>query len=256
MFRESDIYLKTFSYVGFFKDDLTIIITEVKYIGRNSTDNVLLAQFYDKNEIKQEIINQNFSNINPIDKNPDSIAHQVRQHQEDFKLKNQYACFNINYDLNFNSTVVLPFYSRQLCESSVDVYGRTKDVGVYDTPCKTDTDCPFYKINQNYENNFGKCLDNGQCELPSNMLPIGFRFFKNDTVHKPLCYNCKSDKFNVFTDLDNCCEDQYDKKKYPFLKSPDFSFDNDYEYRKNVFNKKYCHTKPNSLNIICDDIVI
>jgi hypothetical protein len=256
LFREQDLYLNTFAYVGFINDTGNIIITEVKYIGRNSTDSVLLAKFYDPTDIHQEIINRNFTNTSTIDKSPDAIASSVKEHQEAFKLKNQYACFDINYDPNSKSEVLLPYFSRESCESNVDPYGRSKSVGIYDTPCKKNEDCPFYGINQNYENDFGKCLDNGQCELPINMIPLGFKYYKGNPQNKPLCYNCNSDKFKVFTELDSCCEDQYDKKKYPYLKSPDFAFDNDFQDRKNYFNNKYCKVKPGSLNIECDSIIL
>ena len=253
VFRENDLYLNTFSYVGFFENNKPII-TEVAYIGRNSTDSVLLAGFNNPTDIKQEIINKNFSNSPILEKDPDAVAQLTKNHLESFKLKNQYACFDLNYEPNGNNTAMLMYFSREACESSVDPYGRPKSVGVYDTPCKKNEDCPFYKVNQNYENEFGKCLNTGYCELPSNMAAIGYKYFKDNRENKPLCYNCKSDKFRVFTDLDECCDEQYDKKKYPFLKTPDYAFNEDYTDRKNFFNKKYCHTKLNSPEIICSDI--
>jgi uncharacterized protein YfcZ (UPF0381/DUF406 family) len=255
LFRESDLYLNTFAYVGFIENG-KITITEVKYIGRNSTDSILLAQFYNPKDIHQEIINKNFSNASEVNKDPSAIATQMINHQESFKLKNQYACFDINYSPNDKSNVYLPYYSRESCESSVDTYGRPKSVGIYDTPCKTNEECPFYKINKNYDNDFGKCLSNGKCELPINMIPIGYKYFKNNPENRALCYNCKSDKFQVFTQIDNCCEEQYNKEKYPFLKTPDYVFNNDFQNRQNFFNKKYCYTKPGSLEITCNNIIL
>ena len=255
LFRENDLYLNTFSYVGFIQNNKPLI-TEVKYIGRNTTDSVLLAEFNNPKDIKQEIINKNFSNMPILEKDPDAIANLTKNHKEEYKLKNQYACFDLNYNPNGKSTAILNYYSREACESSVDPYGRPKSVGIYDTPCKKNEDCPFYKINKNYDNEFGKCQESGYCELPSNMVGIGYKYFKNNPENKPLCYNCKSSDFKLFTDLDECCDEQYDKKKYPFLKTPDYSFNNDYLDRKNFFNKKYCYTKPDSLEIICKNIVL
>jgi hypothetical protein len=255
LFRESDLYINTFSYIGFI-DNKNIFITNVKYIGRNATDNVLLADFYNPKDIHQEIINKNFSNTPILNKNPDSIVQLMKDHQEAFKLKNQYACFNINYDPSKKEDNILPYYSRESCESSVDTYNRPKSVGIYDTPCKKNEDCPFYKINKNYDNEFGKCMENGKCELPSNMVQIGYKYFKNNKENKPLCYNCDSSKFIVNSQLNTCCDDQYDRKKYPLLKSPDYAFDDDFLNRKNYYNNKFCYTKENSLDVICNQIIL
>ena len=275
LFRESDLYINTFSYVGYIGPSQQIfvnsteeeyqplnssenkyVLANVEYIGRNSTDSVLLADFYNPNEMKQEIINSNFSNASVINKDPDAILEIRKKQQESYKLKNQYACFNINYDPKLKNEYILPYYSRESCESNYDPYGKQKAVGVYDTPCKIDTECPFFQINKNFENNFGKCMENGQCELPINMTKIGYHYYTNKKSEQPLCYNCNSEKFKISTVLDSCCEDQFDKSKYPFLDSPDYAFENDYLDRKNYFNNKFCTSKPNSLNINCKEVVI
>lgn len=251
LFREFDLYLNTFSYVGYIEDK-KIMITNVEFIGINSTDNVLLPKFSDKNEIKQEIINNNFSNKVIIDKDPDAIVELTKKYKESYKLKNQYACFNLNYDPLLDNDYFLPYYSRETCESGVDFYGRPKNYGVYDKPCEKNEDCPFYKINKNYENDYGKCI-NGKCELPLNMVNIGYRFYKTDKTKLPLCYNCNSkDDFNIVTELDTCCEKQFDTNIYPYLKSPDYAFSDDYLTRKNYFYGKYC--KENNDIIKCDKI--
>ena len=256
LYRESDLYINTFSYIGFFKDNIPMIIN-TNFIGRNSTDTVLLPDFYNKNEITQEIINKNFSNSPIIEKDPDVIVAMTKAHKESYKIKNQYACFNVNYDAGKKNEYLIPYYSRETCESQYDSYGKKKDVGVYDTPCKKNEDCPFYKVNKNYENNFGKCMEDGYCELPENMERIGYRYFKNHPAKLPLCYNCNTTakRFNVITELNTCCEDQFDKNKYPFLKTPDYSFQDDTLARKNFFNNKYCKEKSDS-QIICEDIVL
>ena len=256
LFRESDYYLNTLAYVGFFEND-SPVITKGAFIGRNSTDDVLLSDYYNPNEITQEIINKNFWNSFTIDKDPNSIANLQKKYEEGYKLKNQYACFNIDYEGGEKDYYILPYISRESCESSYDAYGKKKSVGIYDTPCKKDEECPFFQINQNYENNYGKCMESGYCELPINMKPIGYHYFKNNDSDLPLCYNCDSKKeFNVSTNMDSCCDEQYDKKKYPFLKSPDYAFLKDSLERTNYFNQKFCKSKPNSLSINCDKIVL
>jgi hypothetical protein len=62
--------------------------------------------------------------------------------------------------------------------------------------------------------------------------------------------------FKVSTVLGPCCKDQYNKEKYPFLKTPDYAFENDFLDRKNFFNKKFCKIKGDSLDINCENIVV
>ena len=249
-FRETDLYINTFSYVGMVEKD-RIIITDAKYIGVNATDETLLAQAYNPNEITNEIINPNFSNKETMTKDPDAIVAITKKEIDSFKLKNQWACFNLNTTEN---VILLPYFSRETCESQFDFFGRSKNVGIYDKPCKENTDCPFYKANKNYENEFGKCMPDGYCELPINMKPIGYRYFVSDEQSEPLCYNCDSKEFENTTLIDKCCGDQYDKKKYPFLKSPDYTFEKDELVRKNYFNSLNCVQKingDNPYNIYC-----
>ena len=254
-FREKYLYVPTFSYIGYIKNNIPIL-TNIKYIGRNSTDSILLSEFYNPKEINQEIINSNFSNAPLIEKDPDAIVALTKAHQESYKLKNQYACFNLNYDTKLKNNYILPYYSRESCESMYDAYGKAKEVGIFDTPCKTDNDCPFFQINKNYKNDYGKCKSDGYCQLPVNMKPIGYRYYTNNLYDMPLCYNCDSKNFKVSTVLGSCCKDQYDKEKYPFLKTPDYAFDNDDLSRINYFNTKFCKTKPGELNLLCDDMVV
>ena len=174
-FREQFLYAPTFSYVGYINDN-NPILTNIKYIGRNSTDSILLSDFYNPNEIKQEIINSNFSNKPVIEKDPDAVVALTKAHQESYKLKNQYACFNLNYDPKLKNNYILPYLTRQTCESMYDAYGKDKQVGIFDTPCKTDSDCPFFNINKNFENNFGKCKIDGYCELPINIFYFALIF--------------------------------------------------------------------------------
>jgi hypothetical protein len=253
-FREKFLYVPTFSYVGYVKNNIPIL-TNIKYIGRNSTDNILLSDFYNPNEIKQEIINSNFSNTPVIEKDPDAVVALIKANQESYKLKNQYACFNLNYDVKQNN-YILPYYTREACESMYDAYGKAKEVGIFDSPCKKDSDCPFFEINKNYKNNYGKCKSDGYCELPINMKPIGYRYYTNNPYNMPLCYNCNSDSFKISTTLGPCCKEQYNKEKYPFLKTPDYAFENDFLERKNFFNGKFCKTKGDSLDINCENILV
>jgi len=257
LYRETDLHLDTFSYIGFIEqndDKEKITICNVNFIGINSTESVLQAPGYNKNDIKQEIINSNFSNSPILNKNPDSIVELTKKHLDSFKLKNQYACFNVNYDPIYKNQYILPYYSRESCESSYDPWGKPKDVGIYDKPCEKDDECPFYKINKNYNNEYGKCVNN-KCELPINMEGIGYHYFKKNNNKLPLCYNCKPDIFKPITLLGQCCEDQNDRKKYPLLKSPDYAFNDDYTDRINYFRQKDCKQNVSTNEVICDKII-
>ena len=95
------------------------------------------------------------------------------------------------------------------CESTVDIKGDKRTPGVWDKPCISDTDCPFYKKNKNYKNNRGGCND-GFCEMPINIKRLGFT--RVDESMQPLCHGCKSLK-----DI-NCCE------KKGNMVTPDYAF--------------------------------
>jgi hypothetical protein len=256
LFRELDLYLNTLSYIGYIKDN-KIMIVNVDFVGINSTDNFLLAHKYDKNDIKQEIINYNFSNKSVIEKEPSAIVNLTKKYLDSYKLKNQYACFNLNYDPELKNEYLLPYFSRETCESGVDPYGRPKPYGVYDKPCQKNEECPYYKLNKNYDNEYGKCI-NGTCQLPLNMEVVGYHYYKTNKNTHPLCYNCNSKEFKLDISLEDCCNDQYNTNKYPFLKSPDYAFHNDKLDRMNYFDNKFCKININSDNnkYNCDKIII
>ena len=255
LLRLSHLYIDTFSYIGYQKGEKEII-TEVQYLGRNATDSVLLPEFYDSTKITEQIINKHFDNGTVMEKDPDAITEITKKYQDSFKLKNQYACFNINYDINQKDSYILPYYEKELCESSYDYYGKEKNVGIFDSPCKKNEECPFYKANKNYDNEFGKCKEDGYCELPINMEPVGFHYFKTNTSKLPLCYNCNSKEFDLLPILDTCCDKQFDKEKYSFLNTPDYAFKDDYFDRKNFFNHKFCTSKPDSVGMDCKKIYL
>ena len=250
LFRFSDLYLNTFSYIGFIKDNKPNIVN-TEYIGRNTTDSVLLADFYNPVGFTEEVLNKNFTNSPALDTNPDVIVEKTKAHAEEYKLKNQYACFNINY--NQGGPYILQYQTKLECESQYDSYGKSKAVGIFDKPCKKDDECPFFKSNINYENDFGKCKEDGQCELPMNMKKLGYHYFLSDKNHKPLCNNCGSKEFKFGSILDTCCDEQFDSEKYPFLNSPDYAFDGDFLPRQNFFNNKNCTIKENEFDLTCKD---
>ena len=105
-------------------------------------------------------------------------------------------------------------YNKFDCESKFDSGGKpNKKIGVWDKLCINNTDCPFYKKNKNFPNNFGKC-NNGYCEIPLGATQISPTKFINED--KIICDNCKHSVY--------CCKEQ---KNDPKFKSPDYRFKND-----------------------------
>ena len=162
-------------------------------------------------------------------------------------LQDQYACFATGsefYDMTRGTkqTILTHTYNRHRCESSRDEFGRPKIRGLWDRPCKSDEECPFYRANKNYPNNYGKCnTDFGYCELPRGMKHLGYHKYVpycTNHIYQPLCYNCKSvnkgGPWRSITKLDTCCEDQKDSGNYPFLKGPDYAFVNDIGVRTQI----------------------
>ena len=105
-------------------------------------------------------------------------------------------------------------------------------IGIWDDPCTKNEDCPFYKKNLNYPNKRGGCI-NGYCEMPVNIIPIGYKQFENSDKNNAFCYNCKKKKNCTGKDCNMCCDEQKDFKKYPNLITPDYAFNNDFDERIN-----------------------
>jgi len=242
LYQEKNYYVPAFAYIGL-KNNKTnkLIIVQADYMGVNPNDNFLLPRGINKLKLDNNffILNKNFNDFSPRITNPDFIVDLVKRRKEQFKLDNQYACFNININNDQSADkTFLPYYSRERCESTLDPFGRPKAVGIFDNPCKEDKECPFFQSNKNYPNNFGKCINN-KCQLPINMINIGYHYFVSDKDSAPLCYNCNQTKFNATSsELGECCHEQNDKKKYPFLKSPDYAFKDDTLVRKNYDRQK------------------
>ena len=121
------------------------------------------------------------------------------------------------------------FLKKGFTENTCKAYSfENKTVGIWDKPCTKNTECPFYKLNKNYPNSRGGCIK-GFCEMPKNIVRVGYKsYLKNN---KPFCYNCNIPNCKgeqCFT----CCDQQKNRRKYPYLKSPDYIFSNDHSDRK------------------------
>ncbi len=258
IFRENDAFTPTIFYRGFVNNLNTYKIFDATYIGANESSSYLLNESAGLRSSSQKysILNDNYRHDDEdYYRSVDKEVAKRKEYLKQFDLKEAYACFNTDFKVYLNPTsksnIILPYLSRQQCETPYDFYGRVKPKGIFDKPCKNDDECPFFKSNSNYTNNRGKCLSNGQCELPVNMIPIGYHYYVPHPKYEPLCYNCESiSSWNSSTKLNNCCEAQNDKNKYDFLTSPDYAFENDIEERNNYYNSKHTIVYPNQNNKI------
>jgi hypothetical protein len=134
----------------------------------------------------------------------------------DDSLQQGYSCY-------YQDNQKRKFY----CESSFDLLGARKEVGAWDKPCQTNTDCPYYRKNLNYPNNRGGCLQ-GICEMPVN-IPSRGPTYVDKNANDAYCVNCdkNDDEFK-------CCKQQMEKTRpsYSLMASPDYAFVNDYLGRK------------------------
>ena len=241
---------------------------DIEYIGQYNTEDTIIVNGYEKIN-NNRIIPNNYKRPNKIIKDIDEIIKERDTYLKQFELDQQYACFNTDPSVIqgglhpyqgggvLKEYTILNYGDKEDCERKYDMIGRAKKSGVWDKPCDKDTDCPFYKQNENYKNKYGKCnKDTGQCELPLNMMNIGYHYFYPIDKYAPLCYNCNSNQWLPITKLEKCCDKQHDKNKYPFLNGPDYAFHNDYQTRTNTYLQKNCRLKSEGdskidTNIIC-----
>ena len=266
-----DSYYNPVLYVDALSENNKIYYFNIEFIGQYNTEDTIMVNGYiesDKNSFRY--VPLNYKRDNQIIKDIDTIIGERKNYLNQFKLDEQYACFNTDPSIlessfhpyqggkELKEYSILNYKSKEDCEKKYDFLGREKKRGVWDKPCKVDEDCPFYKNNKHYPNTFGKCnKESGKCQLPLNMQNIGYHYFYPIKKYSPLCYNCDSDRWLPMTKLSKCCNEQTDKEKYPFLDgNPDYAFENDYQERTNYYLQKNCKLKSEGnkkidTNIVC-----
>lgn len=225
-------------------------IIDADLVGNTTSDALLIPPSESKSDTLYSLHKDYNNSANKTVLTPKDVETYLRNSIKNIKGRNlddQYVCFNT--DISDSSikkgNSILYSSSAEDCTSKYDLFGRPKETGVWDKPCKKDIECPYYASNENYtiKNNLGKCMPNGYCQLPINMRQIGYHYYDRKKKNEPLCYNCNAKKWNAITPLGNCCEEQKNSTKYPFLKSPDYAFKNDLEQRINENRKRNCHNK-------------
>ena len=141
----------------------------------------------------------------------------------------------INKFIKSNKKKKIYEYDRNYCfykdaknkNECISVTKNNNTIGIYDSPCLYNEDCPFYKKNNNYPNKRGGCKK-GYCEMPVNINLLGYKEYLDS--NKALCYNCKKQECSGI-ECNMCCEEQKDSEKYPNLNGPDYAFPNDFNER-------------------------
>jgi hypothetical protein len=100
--------------------------------------------------------------------------------------------------------------TKAACESDLDELGILKTRGVWDAPCSSSVDCPFYRVGEEYTTPRGGCNDNGYCEMPVGVNRIGYtKYMLNESSH-PVCYNCP------FEEQPECCQKDGESPVFAF----------------------------------------
>ena len=241
-------------------DPNTIEFNKNNKIKTDDVSNTREEQFNTQNEIndyynndfyyKDQVIENNASNFIPgdenskffqkknmklIDNNERSDIDLTLLDKDSVSSKINEKIMNIAKDTEFNNhrcfgfvngiSQELPQYKNPIfCKS---YHPEINQNGIWDSPCQVDNDCPFYKANKNYTNEFGKCdKETGSCEMPLGIIPIGFTKYGK---LEPNCYNC-----DITSKDSKCCRTQINDIKEGSVnyKSPDYIFSNDESSRK------------------------
>jgi len=202
-------------------------------------DQVSDSANFDVMPIADPSIRNNSPSVKYIDITETSDMDNTIFDQNSLSTKIEDKIMNISRDQQFNNhrcyglvngiSQELPQYKNPIfCKS---FHPDINQNGIWDSPCQVNSDCPFYKANKNYPNEFGKCDKvSGQCEMPMGVTPIGFT--KIGKI-EPNCYNC-----NINSIDSKCCGNQYKAIKDGLVsyKSPDYVFVGDEFYRKQFEN--------------------
>ena len=152
------------------------------------------------------------------DKKKDSVFISKDDMQKDFsrKLRNHLEIYGENAGNCFDSNNNILLNKKRRSDCPTDKY-------TWSIPCTRDRDCPYYKKNNNYTNEHGKCVNN-YCDIPLGVKSKGYNtkqpmsipgMRRTDNIDNAFCYNCP-------TSNPRCCKSQ---------KDPDYAFKNDYEER-------------------------
>jgi hypothetical protein len=218
--------------IEYFKNE--VLLLDVKIIGKNGNSVIQIPKKYNnKSEImktpepyyyrdsKLNIFNEKGTKYNTahgyyMNNEKDSITSKEMEQEAKKYVSRQRISLSSspnNYFIDQYKCYGSKGENQIECENNYDTYFKPKNRGVWDTQCKLDTDCPFFRANKNYKNDFGGCVE-GVCDMPIGLERLGNKYYNIDT--KPLCHNCpKNSRY--------CCDKQ---------ENPDYIFKDDIFVRK------------------------
>ena len=199
-------------------------INNIVILGINIEQLIIFADLLDKDyKLDSRDVHLSMSNENPSYVT-DAHINNYAQTVNDF-VKNDVESRKQSQRENLENGYC--FYKDSPDKDTCISFTEEGGVGIWDTPCKYNEECPFYKKNMNYPNSRGGCI-NGFCEMPVNIKTLGYKEYNESGENAALCYNCDYTPGCNGLECSQCCEDQKDNSLYPNLKSPDYAFPNDY----------------------------
>lgn len=189
-------------------NNTTNIFDKTNELSNNNSSKFISNKIYgplERNQTKLDIDNNKFSTI------IQSSLRQINKNKEN-DYREKYKCFHPEA-----RDKIIEVNNKIHCESIHD--DLNNNFGVWDKPCLKNTDCPYFKANKNYNNNFGGCKNDKTCEMPVGVSRLGYTKVLKGS--EPLCHNCINENDT------KCCQEQKNKNLYPNLNSPDYIFLND-----------------------------
>ena len=104
---------------------------------------------------------------NKIDRINEIDEYISELNQNDFCIKNKHLAECITAERNYKCFGKIEFTEKE-CTANTDLIGNRVEPGLWDRKCVANEECPFYKANKNFPNDFGKCV-NGYCDLPKGI---------------------------------------------------------------------------------------
>lgn len=217
--------------------DINYYINDIIILGVNIEQYIMFADLlnkdynYDSKGVHLSLSKENSAYVS--DKYINTYREQVDDFLKDYENKKNKKNKYLNHE-------GYCFFKEARDKDTCISYTQEGGIGIWDTQCKYNEDCPFFKRNSNYPNNRGGCI-NGFCEMPVNVNLLGYKEYDEARLDKAVCHNCKYKPGCNGIECSQCCEEQKNSELYPELNSPDYAFPNDFNERmkhREHFEKK------------------
>lgn len=239
--KNAEIYYIIYNDISYSIRGNKYYINKLVILGNDFEENIHFGK-YKKNSFH----NKDSNNIDCSLVNSYECNTKITLDDDFLKKKNKFLKDkDIQQKLHQEESLNKCFYKDALSEAECNSYEIKENIS-YDTGkiikpgiwaksrCTSNEECPYYKTNQNYDNERGGCVNN-VCELPLNMKLITPTNEDKNSI--PLCHNCIPKPNCKGLDCAKCCDEQNDKTKYPNLITPDYAYPNDKSSRLDQQNK-------------------